>query len=334
MVMPLDHGRCSSMAGLSHDDFGDMFSIQASGDHVLSDFESHRWKCYNPQRDIVIPIRTEARFTVNDTIRPLDTERNISILYRFVGGGRGDYGILRSRLLAKQLGDPIPGGVSGWQTVNGTHDDMTHSIFCVCPPGIAQHTLRVWRSIMFGCIPITFFNANDNPYTFSRLDYSKFSINIDPTEWYLLQPIIKGLLARPERIALMQEELAKIQTRFVWDSENFSGAFQAVFEELALHPSRFVSLSLSEWKLRTFRPFTMWQNWFNENFLCDLECTCRIYKILEFCFYRLAIMADASRIKIGLGLQGGYFSIPFLAGQRLHLLPAQKWQKISWTWNS
>lgn len=244
MIMPLDHGRCTSMAGLTHDDFGDMFVIQPSGDQFLKDFETQTWKCFMPGRDVVIPIRTEARFTMQDIVKPWETERNISILYRFVGGGRGDYGVLRSQLLGKENEDPIPGSLTGWQSVNGTHEDMRHSVFCVCPPGIAQHTLRVWRAIIFGCIPVTLFSANDRPFeAFANLDYTKFSVNVHSAEWHVLQPIIRGLLARPERIAAMQLELAKVQSQFLWDSSNFEGAFTAVYNELSLHPAQYLAKS-------------------------------------------------------------------------------------------
>ena len=244
MVAPLDHGRCSSLAGLTHQDFGNMFTIQSSGDHLLRDFETHSWQCYQPGRDLLIPLRTEARFTLNDIVKPGNTARYISILYRFVGGGRGDYGILRNHILNQEQESPIPGSVAGWHTVNGTHEDMQHSVFCVCPPGIAQHTLRIWRAIIFGCIPVTLFTANDVPYQhYTHLDYSKFTVNINPSEWYLLQPVINGLLNRPERIAELQSELARVQSMFLWDSTSFDGAHKAVLNELAIHPSQYLRLS-------------------------------------------------------------------------------------------
>ena len=34
---------------------------------------------------------------------------------------------------------------------------MRRSLFCVCPPGNTQDSARVWRAIIFGCIPVTFF---------------------------------------------------------------------------------------------------------------------------------------------------------------------------------
>lgn len=246
MVAPMDNGRCTSMAGLSPADFGDMFMLQTTGDRILDDFESHTWSCYKPGRDIIIPANTEQQYTVHDVVKPSDTVRNISILYRFVGGGRGEYGALRSAVLNNELKKPILGSASGWNTVHGTHEDMKHSVFCVCPPGIAQQTLRMYRAIIFGCIPITLFNSNDSPYQqITNLDYSKFSINVNPSEVHLLQPIVRGLFARPEKIRQMQAELVKVQAMFLWDATNYEGAFPAILQELASHPAQYILPAVS-----------------------------------------------------------------------------------------
>ena len=98
MVMPMDNGRCHSMAGLDRKTFGDLFAIQLSGDLLMQDFESGTWNCYNPGRDILIPSMTEEDFSVDDATQPNATIRNITVLYRFVGGGRGEYGHIRSQV--------------------------------------------------------------------------------------------------------------------------------------------------------------------------------------------------------------------------------------------
>jgi hypothetical protein len=38
-----------------------------------------------------------------------------------------------------------------------TEEDMRRAVFCVCPPGNTQDSARVWRAIILGCIPVTFF---------------------------------------------------------------------------------------------------------------------------------------------------------------------------------
>ena len=144
-------------------------------------------------------------------------------------------------MLHDQAVHPIPGSLAGWQTVHETHNDMRRSIFCVCPPGIAQQTLRVWRSLMSGCIPVTFFSAHDNPYErFSHLDYSKFSINVNPSETHLLRPMLTGLLDNPSKIVEMQSEVRRVQRYFIWDIKKNAGVFDMILTELQQHPARSV----------------------------------------------------------------------------------------------
>ena len=41
---------------------------------------------------------------------------------------------------------------------------MEASVFCMCAPGQTQDTVRMWRAIVKGCIPVTMFRANDLPF--------------------------------------------------------------------------------------------------------------------------------------------------------------------------
>lgn len=143
------------------------------------------------------------------------------------------------QVLKDQRDNPIQGSLAGWQTVAGTHEDMRRSVFCVCPPGIAQQTLRMWRSIMSGCIPVTFFKAHDQPYERNlNLDYTKFSININPQEDHLLAPILTGILNNPAKLRQMQAELTKVQQMFIWDKVQKKGVFDMILSELSQHTAR------------------------------------------------------------------------------------------------
>ena len=243
MGAPLDGGRCYAMRGLKQQDMGDLFTVQICGDHFRRDSDTNSWFCYRPGRDIIIPVGFDTRLTVSDVVAPESQQRNISMLYRFVEGGRGDYGTLRTALLNDAKLDPIPGTVQGWASVDQTHADMMNSIFCVCPPGITQATLRMARSIVFGCIPVTFFRGYDQPYEhFLRMDYTKFSVNINPDEFHLVRPIITRLLTDKVKLAGLQAELRKVQTLFVDDRDTGGGVSQALLESLLVHPSRGISL--------------------------------------------------------------------------------------------
>ncbi len=41
---------------------------------------------------------------------------------------------------------------------------MARSVFCACPPGATQDTTRLFKAILKGCIPVTFFRANELPF--------------------------------------------------------------------------------------------------------------------------------------------------------------------------
>ena len=43
--------------------------------------------------------------------------------------------------------------------VQETDADMARSLFCVCAPGATQDTTRLFKAILKGCIPITFFRC-------------------------------------------------------------------------------------------------------------------------------------------------------------------------------
>ena len=41
---------------------------------------------------------------------------------------------------------------------------MARSVFCATPPGQTQDSIRVFRAIIKGCIPVTFYRGNDRPF--------------------------------------------------------------------------------------------------------------------------------------------------------------------------
>ena len=55
---------------------------------------------------------------------------------------------------------------------------------CGVHAGGTQDSTRVWRAIIYGCIPVTYFRAVELPFM-RRLgiDYGQFSINIQPDDY-------------------------------------------------------------------------------------------------------------------------------------------------------
>ncbi len=96
---------------------------------------------------------------------------------------------------------------------------------------------------MSGCIPVTFFKAHDQPYERNlNLDYSQFSININPQESHLLHPILTRILDNPAKLAKMQAELSKVQHMFIWDKKQTKGVFDMIATELSQHSARSAAL--------------------------------------------------------------------------------------------
>ena len=64
-----------------------------------------------------------------------------------------------------------------------TDADMAAATFCLCPPGATQDSTRMWRALLRGCIPVTFFRANDLPFArHLGIAYSDFVVNLQPDD--------------------------------------------------------------------------------------------------------------------------------------------------------
>jgi hypothetical protein len=64
-----------------------------------------------------------------------------------------------------------------------TDADMAAATFCLCPPGATQDSTRMWRALLRGCIPVTFFRANDLPFArHLGVAYSDFIVNLQPDD--------------------------------------------------------------------------------------------------------------------------------------------------------
>jgi hypothetical protein len=112
-----------------------------------------------------------------------------------------------------------------------TDADMANSVFCVCAPGATQDTTRLFRAILKGCIPVTFFRANDLPFArFLGLPYEEFLLNIQPDDFAQLNERVGRVLASPQRLRHMQEALQAYQRAFLWEGGSEDGGVIANVE--------------------------------------------------------------------------------------------------------
>ena len=59
---------------------------------------------------------------------------------------------------------------------------MARSVFCAAPPGQTQDSVRVFRAIIKGCIPVTFYRGNDRPFErHLRVPWDAFSVKCSRT---------------------------------------------------------------------------------------------------------------------------------------------------------
>eukprot|EP00884_Botryococcus_braunii_P017223 jgi/Botrbrau1/4184/Bobra.0192s0044.1 len=263
MVFAYDKGRCEQALHLGREEAGKMFFIQSYNDLVFrSDptlgivsggggtlrTHSYEWTeqpyvhCFKPNVDVAVPAYASYRFS--DIVHPHATQRNYTVLARFgyrAGDGKNTvqhHGHrLRKEIMDWWAENPIPGGDIGTHPDPVTEDDMRHAVFCICPPGHTQDTSRVWRAIIMGCIPVTFFRAVDLPFRrFLGVRYEDFMLNIQPDDYKQLAAITGAILTDPPRLRRMQLALAAHQRLFVWEEgqEESQGAFGALYKELQL----------------------------------------------------------------------------------------------------
>jgi hypothetical protein len=112
---------------------------------------------------------------------------------------------------------------------------MANSIFCICAPGQTQDTVRVYRAILKGCIPVTMFRANDLPFArFLGMPYDSFMVNVQPDDYEELNGVLSRILADPGRLRRMQATLEAHQRFFVWEAGAEGGVLDSIERELAL----------------------------------------------------------------------------------------------------
>lgn len=145
-----DHARCLHFTGLSKDLFGDIFLLHHLGDLILSNqtpgIPRHRagevetWPCYRPERDILLPA------LIDHDIAPVvnaSSPRDSSIIYRFSldtpTSGHLYHGVnVRKALKSMFEAHPLPNADWNARSLPDTVADMSHSTFCVTPPGVVS----------------------------------------------------------------------------------------------------------------------------------------------------------------------------------------------------
>ena len=218
VTMTADSARCTHLRTLPRTLWGDLSVVMHLGDLVMRE---EGMPCFDPDVDVLLPAFNPLEHEPMTDV--FTQERNITVLYRFGSSGPTashpyHTRFIRPELLKDYEASPLPGADWSANTVNDTLVDMTRSIFCVCPPGVVAHTSRFWRSLRRGCIPVTFFRAYELPFS-SEIDYSAFTVNIQPDNIHTMHSVLAGILHDKNRLRGLQQQVQRVQRMLVWEDD-------------------------------------------------------------------------------------------------------------------
>ena len=216
VTMTADSARCTHLRAASKVLWGNLSVIMHLGDPSM---RQDGMPCYQPGQDILLPAYNPLQIepVASVSLHP----RNITVLYRFGTTGptashRYHDRFIRSEIRTNYEAHAVRG--SDWEIKNikQTMDDMSRAMFCVCPPGVVAHTSRFWRSLRRGCIPVTFFQGYQLPFSDS-IDYASFTVNILPDSIHTMHDVLTSLLNNRSRQQSLQHQIQQIQPLLVWD---------------------------------------------------------------------------------------------------------------------
>ncbi|CAI5511667.1 unnamed protein product [Closterium sp. Naga37s-1] len=205
--------------------------------------------CYMPDRDIVVPAFIGGQLPM---VSPFTGNRTMRAIFRF--SAKQNHGAplvhqghdLRPELLRMYGRSRIKGWSFKSRGESQTNKEWQLGVFCICPPGHSQWTSRPFKALISGCIPalisgcipVTFFRDHDNPWD-DEVDYSSFSINIDPDD-------IASLRSRLETAPVdqLQRGVERVQHMFKWSGNHTQGAKYELIKRLRQRGMQLSSTSL------------------------------------------------------------------------------------------
>eukprot|EP00941_MAST-03F_sp_MAST-3F-sp1_P005539 g5539.t1 len=203
-------------------------------------------QCYTPTKDIVIPpmIRSQKMLKVTDAEKS-KVRKQLAMFRGYINSSSIYSRGIRQLWYKLYKDDPdvsIEHKSPKFERLRGYKtdylNDMLLSKFCLCPPGWASWTPRVFESILLGCIPVVVSDYNVLPFE-SFINYKDFSVFIPEKNANRLKEI---LLAIPEeQIKKMQKKMKEISPMFKYsyigtssriNGTELPGAFSYIMKEL------------------------------------------------------------------------------------------------------
>ncbi|KAF8307625.1 hypothetical protein DL93DRAFT_2171636 [Clavulina sp. PMI_390] len=204
---------------------------------VMGDLNS---PCYRPHQDIVMPPRTCLsprllnHFSSISSIKPA---RKRPVLTTFSGTHWGTGRLNRQRLTCSRvgwhseerstrrlrgLGEEGPELTAVWSGTGG-YDYMgilNNTIFCPQPAGTTGWATRLADSVFAGCIPVLIGHATHPPF-FDVLDWSKFSVRVEPSELSQLEELLLSRYSVDD-VERLQTNLMLVRDAFVYPLDDMT----------------------------------------------------------------------------------------------------------------
>ncbi|CAI5511669.1 unnamed protein product [Closterium sp. Naga37s-1] len=246
-----DQGRCHALTWVIPDLYGEMFFVMLNGDRLARTIHASVERNlqivgYNYISAPLQPFDSETSQNPQlPMVSPFTGNRPMRAIFRFSAKEGHNAPLmhhghdLRPELLSMYQKQRIKGWSFAAKLENQTNKDWQKSVFCICPPGHSQWTSRPFKALISGCIPVTFFREHGNPWD-DEVDYSSFSINIDPDD-------IASLRSRLESapVEQLQRGVEKVQHMFKWSRTHTQGAAYELLKRLRQRGEQISSTDLS-----------------------------------------------------------------------------------------
>ncbi|KAF8307622.1 hypothetical protein DL93DRAFT_2232130 [Clavulina sp. PMI_390] len=204
---------------------------------VMGDLNS---PCYRPHQDVVIPPRTcysIELFPLFSSLSSVKPARERHVLATFKGSPWGTGLLHRHRVTCSRAGwhlgekrtrrlrgleDRGPNLTAIWSST-GDYDYMgilNNTIFCPQPAGIAGWSPRLIDSIFAGCIPVLIGHSTHPPF-FDLLDWSKFSVRVEPSELSQLEDLLLSRYSVDD-VERLQTNLMLVRDAFVYPLDDMT----------------------------------------------------------------------------------------------------------------
>ena len=199
--------------------------------------------CFSPWKDIVVPPFISDRDVLARVHGREDGRQDRPLLASFRGtimkGGAWNVysrGIRQKWLSLFQYDDEVrvthkhPSEEKNGYYKQQYMEEFRTSRYCLCPPGWATWTPRLYESLLLGCIPAVV--ADNNMLPFQRtLFYPSFSVFIPEKRAGDIKTILKAI--PPKRVAAMQAKIDDVAGAFLYHSPPKPGdAFYHIAHEL------------------------------------------------------------------------------------------------------